>query len=233
MRDERVRSPRAPDSLRTDVLPVHLQRGYQSTRACNAMMRGAMVPAARPVPVATYLPVLALLFTEFNGAPAGVVKVYDAFMLVNCTSLNTLKASIRSLIPLFRRPARLMGKRRDRVRSNSCHVGWRRMRTPLLPKFPMLPFGWGMRNAARLKCGRSASGMFGSPVYSTKSGSPVSSHRDPTPSVSDGLLLLTPAVLEEQLGVMPCPLSSLKMPDTCQSMMICLITGVCRNVGMS
>ncbi len=63
---------------------------YQSSRTVKAMTRGVIVPAARVVPLAVYLPVLALVFDEFSGAPAGVVKVNDAFKLVNCTSLNTL-----------------------------------------------------------------------------------------------------------------------------------------------
>jgi hypothetical protein len=50
-------------------------------------VRGAIVPAARPSPLATYFPVLALEFCQLL-AP---VNVYDAFMFVNCTSLNTLK----------------------------------------------------------------------------------------------------------------------------------------------
>ncbi len=50
------------------------------------MTRGVIVPAASVVPVAVYLPVFALLFCELFGP----VNVYDAFMLVNCTSLNTL-----------------------------------------------------------------------------------------------------------------------------------------------
>ena len=54
------------------------------------MTRGVIVPAASVEPDAVYLPVLALVFTEFNGWPAGVVSVNDAFKLVNCTSLNTL-----------------------------------------------------------------------------------------------------------------------------------------------
>ena len=63
---------------------------YQSNRTVSAMTRGVIVPAARVVPVAVYLPVLALVFTEFSGWPVGVVYVNDAFRLVNCTSLNTL-----------------------------------------------------------------------------------------------------------------------------------------------
>ena len=36
------------------------------------------------------------------------------------------------------------------------------MPTPEFPKFPTLPSGCGMRNAARLKCGWSANGTLGS-----------------------------------------------------------------------
>ena len=42
---------------------------YQSNRTVSAMTRGVIVPAASVVPVAVYLPVLALLFTEL-GRPA-------------------------------------------------------------------------------------------------------------------------------------------------------------------
>ena len=61
-----------------------------------------MVPAARPVPVAVYFPVFALLITELFGP----VNVNAAFRLVNCTSLNTLYAWSCSLMPLFLRPDR-------------------------------------------------------------------------------------------------------------------------------
>ena len=66
-----------------------------------------------------------------------------------------------------------------------------------------------------------------------KIGSPVSSHRTLPPSVSDGLLLLMPAVFDEQLGFSDCPLSSRKIPDTCQSLASCLSTGSCVKVGTS
>ena len=95
------------------------ERAYQSRRTVIPRIRGAIVPAATPVPVDTYFPVFALLITELF-VP---VKVNAAFMLVNCTSLNTLYAWSWNLIPLFRRPARVIGKRRDRVMSQECHVG--------------------------------------------------------------------------------------------------------------
>ena len=81
---------------------------YQSNRTVRPIIRGAIVPAARPSPVAVYLPVLAFEFTELF-VP---VNVNDAFMLVNCTSLNTLNAWNCSLMPLFFRPANVTGKRR-------------------------------------------------------------------------------------------------------------------------
>src|SRR5690349_12214358 len=104
------------------------------------MIRGAIVPAASPSPEATYLPVLALEFCELFGP----VNVYDAFMLVNCTSLKMLNACNCSLTPLLFRPITFTGNRRDSVRSHSCQVGCRRMPTGVLPKFPMLPFGCGI-----------------------------------------------------------------------------------------
>ena len=59
---------------------------YQSNRTVSPIVRGAMVPAASPVPVATYLPVFTFVFCELFGP----VNVKLASMLVNCTSLNTL-----------------------------------------------------------------------------------------------------------------------------------------------
>src|SRR5262245_62099997 len=110
---------------------------YQSNRTVRLIIRGAIVPAARPLPDATYLPVFALLFTELF-VP---VKLYVAFMLVNCTSLNTLNACSCSFTPLFLRPMNVTGNRRDSVTSHSCQVGWRRIPTGVLPKLPTLPFG--------------------------------------------------------------------------------------------
>src|SRR4051794_4177104 len=92
---------------------------YQSNRTVRLIIRGAIVPAARPSPVAVYLPVLAFEFTELF-VP---VNVNDAFMLVNCTSLNTLNAWSCSLTPLFFRPANVTGNRRESVMSHSCQVG--------------------------------------------------------------------------------------------------------------
>ena len=80
-----------PGVLRTwGAAPAAPHLCYQSNRTVSDMTRGVIVPAARVVPLAVYLPVLALVFDEFSGAPAGVVYVNDAFRLVNCTSLNRL-----------------------------------------------------------------------------------------------------------------------------------------------
>ena len=53
------------------------------------MTRGVMVPPRGSCRSPVYLPVLALMFAEFRRARR-VIYVDDAFMLVNCTSLNTL-----------------------------------------------------------------------------------------------------------------------------------------------
>src|SRR5262245_14047573 len=121
---------------------------YQSNRIVKPSVRGWIVPAARLLPpVATYLPVLALLLMELFGP----VKLKVAFSVVNCTSLKRLYAWSCSLTPAFLRVP--TAKRRDTVTSHSCHVGLRRIPIGLLPKFPRLPLGDGIRNAARLKCG--------------------------------------------------------------------------------
>src|ERR1700754_2706723 len=133
---------------------------YQSSRTVKPSTLGAIVPAASPLPVAVYFPVFALLSTELFGP----VNVNAAFRLVNCTSLNTLYAWSWNLMPLLARPPRLSGNRRDNVMSHSCHVGCLRIPTGLLPKLPTRPLGAGILNAARLKCGWSANGMFGSTV---------------------------------------------------------------------
>jgi hypothetical protein len=62
------RRRRGPDARKRQAPLV-----YQSSRTVSAMTRGVIVPAASVVPVAVYLPVLALVFTEFSGWPAGVV----------------------------------------------------------------------------------------------------------------------------------------------------------------
>jgi hypothetical protein len=51
--------------------------------------------------------------------------------------------------------------------------------------------------------------------------------------VSDGVVLLTPALFDEQLGVTAWPLSSRKIPENCQSLTSCLSTGTPDKVGMS
>src|SRR3954469_21876910 len=129
-------------------IPDPVRFAYQSNRTVNPIVRGAIVPAARPSPVGVYFPVFAFEFCELFGP----VNVYDAFMLVNCTSLNTLKAWNCSLRPLFFRPMNVIGNRRARVMSHSCQVGWRRMPTGVLPKLPTFPFGCAIAKAATLKC---------------------------------------------------------------------------------
>src|SRR5437899_10491175 len=121
---------------------------YQSNLTVSPIVRGWIVPAAKLLPpAAVYFPVVALLFTELFGP----VKTNAASSVVNCTSLNTLYAWSCSLIPEFFRPPIETGKRRESVRSHSCQVGLRRIPTGLLPKFPTLPVGCGILNAAGLK----------------------------------------------------------------------------------
>src|SRR5947208_821461 len=136
-------------ACRTETLVISPKMSiYQSNRTVRPIVRGWMVPAARPVPVAVYFPVFALLITELFGP----VNVNAAFRLVNCTSLNTLYAWSCSLMQPFLRPASVIGTRRDSVMSHSCQADCRRLPTPLFPMQPMFPYGWGTLAEARLNC---------------------------------------------------------------------------------
>ena len=64
-------------------------------------------------------------------------------------------------------------------------------------------------------------------------GSPTSWQRDVMPSVSDGLVFWTPALVDEQVGVIGAPLSSRVTPETCQSRTIGLMNALFVNDGMS
>ena len=53
------------------------------------------------------------------------------------------------------------------------------------------------------------------------------------PSVNDGLVLLIPALFELQDGVTAGRSAGVKIPETCQSLTSCLMTGSRVNVGTS
>ena len=149
------------------------------------MTRGVIVPAASVVPVASVLAGVRIVVQRIVRTGEGERRVHvgELHLVEHVVDL------VAQRTPLFFRPIRLIGKRRDSVRSHSCHVGCRRIPTGVLPKLPMLPFGCGMRNAARLKCGRSANGRCSDrPCSRLNNGSPVSSQRAPlVPSVNVGL----------------------------------------------